>query len=181
MNQVSSEGSDFKIQCLVVSLLLFRRISAGNAGLGGRKAEGALLSWRHFRDRGFIVMLFLFVWQTPLTISPSSPPKSSHSRRAPSSADIFSLSKDLLQMGVGDELGLTPLPPTALAPAAYSAKPSSWFTTSWQAFPCHVHPADREQASLLINYFIYLFNNNNDQTHDPEKNCTLSHLMINSE
>ena len=44
MNQVSSEGSDFKIQCLVVSLLLFRRISAGNAGLGGRKAEGALLS-----------------------------------------------------------------------------------------------------------------------------------------
>ena len=53
-----------------------------------------------------------------LTISPSSPPKSSQRSLAPSSADILSLSKDLRQSGAGGEPGLTPDPPTPLAPAA---------------------------------------------------------------
>jgi len=52
-----------------------------------------------------------------LTISPSSPPKSSHKRRAPSSADIFNLSKDLLQSGVGGDPGLTPFPVVPRVPA----------------------------------------------------------------
>lgn len=56
--------------------------------------------------------------QVLLTISPSSPPKSSQSRRAPSSADILNLSKDLLQSGVGGDPGLTLLPTAPLVPGA---------------------------------------------------------------
>lgn len=60
------------------------------------------------------------IWRkfVKLTISPSSPPKSSQRSLAPSSADILSLSKDLRHRGVGGEPGLTPDPATPLAPAA---------------------------------------------------------------
>lgn len=62
------------------------------------------------------VCLHPYVYQV-LTISPSSPTKSSHRRRAPSSEDIFNLSKDLLQSGVGGDPGLTPFPAVPRVPA----------------------------------------------------------------